>query len=58
MSFRNMWDYMKRSNAYVISNPGEQKEYGAEKVFKQIMAKNSAKAKNLQIQEDDETQTG
>lgn len=20
-----MWDYMKRSNAYVISNPGEQK---------------------------------
>lgn len=34
------------------------KEYGAEKVFKQIMTKNSAKAKNLQIQEDDETQTG
>lgn len=21
-----MWDYMKRSNAYVISNPGEQKK--------------------------------
>ena len=50
---RYLWDYYERSNIQTITE-GEEKENGAEKAFKVIMAENSpklAKDINLQIQE-------
>lgn len=52
-SLRNLWYNYKRSNIYVIVIlKGKEKKCGAEKIFKEIMAKdftNLAKSINVQI---------
>lgn len=40
-SLREMWDTMKHTNMYIMRvSEGEEHENGAEKIFKDIMAKN------------------
>lgn len=57
-SFRDLWHYNKRYNFNVIGVSGEGKGEGAEKLLKEIMAKNFpnlARNINIQIQEGERT---
>ena len=40
-SLRELWDNVKHTNIHVVGGPeGEEREKGAEKIFKEIIAKN------------------